>query len=173
MNAIVRFLLVTVFAALAIGCARDEAPGKTGSTDDGLRTQAQPANNAMDAGEYIRAEVKMIHGDLAGRTKRIEDQAEIRRLLAQFPGAGSGIKGPEPPAPWVNAVVIQFTRADDTVLRVTSSAALWNKVQPKENELYFWSEGQDDWLVEDPKEFRSYFLKLFEEDSKSEKQNEP
>ena len=123
--------------------------------------------------EYTSAEVKIIHGNLASRTKRIEDPSEIRRLLSQFPGVGTGKKGPEPSAPWEEVLVIQFTRSDGTVLRVGCSAFVPMTGEPKGNELYFWSEGQQDWLVDDPKKFQSYFRKLFEEDSKSEKQNEP
>ena len=153
MNTIARFLLLAVCGTLATGCGRD----------------AQPANNERDAMKYTSAEVKIIRGDLAGRTKRIEDQAGIRRLLSQFPGVGTGKKGPEPPAPWINALVIQFTRSDGTVLRVTCSAFVPMVAEPKGDELYFWSEGLDDWLVDDPKEFQSYFRKLFEEKPKPAK----
>lgn len=167
MNTSSRFLMVSACAALAVGCDRNEPPDKAGTIVD-RSPQTEPANNASDAVKFTSAEVKIIHGNLAGRTKRIEDPSEIRRLLSQFPGVGTGTKGPKPPAPWENALVIQFTRSDGTVLRVTSSAILSIESQPKGNELYFWSEGQDDWLVDDPKEFQSYFRKLFKEDSESE-----
>ena len=172
MNTIARFLIVSACAALAVGCDRDKAPGEAGSVED-RSPQAEPAKNAKDAMEYTSAEVELVAGNLAGHKKRMKDQAQIRRLLSQFPGAGTGKKGPEPPAPWTNALVVQFTKSDGTVLRVTSSAIISIEAQPKGNKLYFWSEGQEDWIVDDPKEFHSYFRKLFEKESKSEKQSQP
>ena len=164
MNTIARFLLVTVCGTLAIGCGRDESPGKAGSIGDPSRPQTQPANNERDAIKYTSAEVKIIYGDLAGRTKRIEDQAGIRRLLSLFPGVGTGKKGPEPPAPWDNAMIIRFTRSDKTVVTVTTSHDL--------NEgrgIYFWSEGNEDWLIENPDAFRTYIRKLLKEKPKPAK----
>ncbi len=172
MNRIARLLLVTVLGTLAIGCGRDEPPANGRSTGDGSGRKSQAPRTEGNAMQYTSAEVTFLSGDLANRTKRIEDQTEIQRLLSFFPGAGRGHKGPEPPAPWINTLVIQFTRADGTVLRLTSNYVFWN--EGPYHGTYFWSEGrsegQGEWLLPDTKGLQSYFGKLFEAQRKSAKQ---
>ena len=170
MNRITGFLLLTLFGTLTIGCGRGEPRANGRSAADGARGQSQVPKTERDAMEYTSAEVRFLSGDLANRRKRIDDQVEIRRLLSFFAGAGGGHKGPEPPAPWKKAMLVRFTRAEGTVLRVTSSYQFWN--DGPYHGTYFWSEGRGDWLLADPDEFGSYLRKLFQEEGKSEKQGE-
>jgi len=174
MNSIARFLLLTVLGSLAMGCGRHQPPANERSTADGSPPQSHLPKTERDATEYRSAEVTFLSGDLENRTKRIEDQREIRRLLSFFPEAGRGRKGPEPPAPWDNTLVIRFTRADGTVLRVTSNYEFW-KEGPYHG-TYFWSEGRSEghgeWLLRDTKAFQTYLERLFEEERKSAKQGE-
>jgi len=171
MNRLAAFLLVTGLGSLAMGCGRHEPPANERSTADGSGPQSQLAKTERDAMEYKSADVTFLSGDLANRTRRIEDQIEIRRLLSFFPEAGHGQKGPEPPAPWDNTLVIQFTRADGTVLRLTSNYEF--RYEGPYHGTYFWSEGrsegQGEWLLRDTKAFQSYLEKLFEEERKSAK----
>lgn len=169
MNRIARFLLLSVFGTLSIGCGEDRPAANGRSAGDGSRQQSQPPKSERDAMKYTSAEVKFLSGDLANRTKRIKDQTEIQRLLSFFPGAGRGREGPEPPAPWVELLVIQVTRLDGTVLKVTSSYQFWHEEPIGASKTEFWSEGHGDWLLNDTKAFRSYIQKLFEEENKSAK----
>jgi len=97
--------------------------------------------------EYTSAEVKVIYGRLANRTKRIEDQAEIRRLLSFFPGVGRGQHSPVA-EPWDGAVKVHFTKADGSVVRVWSDYESWN-------------EGNGDWPAKPG--FADYVRELLEE----------
>jgi hypothetical protein len=132
MNSTTRRLLVTLFATLAIGCRGNEAPPTSAGAGDPPVPQSQPPKPEGDVMEYTSAEVNIGYGPLADRTKRIEEQAQIQQLLSFFPAAGSGLTGPEPPAPWVNAVVINFTRADGTVLKVTTNCDFWSEGRREE-----------------------------------------
>lgn len=170
MKRIDRYLLVIVFGSLAIGCSLNEPPSNGRSTGESSRGKSQPTKTEKDAMEYTTAEVTFLKGDLAKLTKRIADQEEIRRLLSFFPGPGHGRKGPEPSAPWINAVLIQFTRADGTVLKVTSNFAFFNKGPYQK--MYFWSEGQGDWMSYDTKGLQNYIRILFQVQGKSAKQGE-
>jgi hypothetical protein len=174
MSRLTRVVLVTVLGSLAMGCGRHEAPGNQQSTPDGPARQSQPPTTETDVMEYKSAEVTFLSGDLENRTKRIEDQMEIRRLLSFFPEAGQGQKGPEPPAPWDNTLVIQFTRADGTVLKVTSNYE-FQREGPYHG-TYFWSEGRSEghgeWLLGDTRAFQIYLEKLFEEERKSAKEGQ-
>ncbi|MBC8869295.1 MAG: hypothetical protein H8E44_07745 [Planctomycetes bacterium] len=155
MNGIARFLLLTAFGTLAIGCGRDDPPAN---------------DRASGAMEYTSAEVRILYGPLANRTKRIKDQTEIQQLLSFFPGAGRGQKPPEPPGPWDHAVIVDFGRADGTLLRVTSNYEFSN--EGPDDGTYFWSEGRGDWLLAEPSKLRTCLRKLFEDETNSAKQGE-
>ncbi|MBC8869293.1 MAG: hypothetical protein H8E44_07735 [Planctomycetes bacterium] len=147
MNRIACLLLLTAFGAIATGCGRDAPPANGGGSGGAPRGESQSPNNERDAVEYTSAEVRVIYGRLANRTKRIEDQAEIGRLLSFFPGVGRGQHSPVA-EPWEGAVKVHLTKADRSVVRVWSDYESWN-------------EGHGDWPVKPG--FADYVRKLLEE----------
>ena len=167
MNRTAAILLLALYGFVAIGCNRDDQPAN--SEGDGPPGQSQLPQTERDAMEYTSAEVRILYGDLANRTKRIDDQREIQRLLSFFPGVGGGRKSASA-APWEPAVELLFTSAEGTVLRVTTDCDFWNERRGDGSELYLWSEGHGDWEVEPG--LKKYIRNLFQENQKSEKQSE-
>jgi len=88
----------------------------------------------------------MIRGRSVNRVVSVAKVEQLKRLQSFFPGLSEGRESPEA-NPWDNSLTIRFRKADGGIVTVSS-------------DFDFWTEGDGDWAVANPKQFRVFIQEL-------------